>query len=118
MASIKLEQSLFVNRYNPFTKIGDVWFIQGVKSVWTVYIIQTKSGKLYTGITTDLKRRFKEHQNKSGAQFFHLSEAERIVYVELKANRSEATKREIEIKKMSRSQKDSLIRGCSSLLNP
>ncbi|HSX10270.1 MAG TPA: GIY-YIG nuclease family protein [Chlamydiales bacterium] len=76
---------------------------------WKVYIIRTKSGKLYTGITTDLERRFNEHRTKSGAQFFNTSAPDYVVYTESYPNRSEATKREIEIKKMSRSQKITLI---------
>lgn len=77
---------------------------------WEVYIIQTKSGKLYTGITTDLDRRFQEHRTgKKGARFFHISGAEKILFRESHPNRSEATRRELEIKKMSRSQKLTLL---------
>ncbi|HSX03665.1 MAG TPA: DNA-3-methyladenine glycosylase I [Rhabdochlamydiaceae bacterium] len=77
---------------------------------WEVYIIQTKSGKLYTGITTDLKRRFADHQKgKKGARFFRFSEAEKILFHEPHQSRSQATKREIEIKKMSQKQKLALI---------
>ncbi|MBA3721026.1 MAG: GIY-YIG nuclease family protein [Parachlamydiaceae bacterium] len=73
---------------------------------WEVYIIQTNSGKLYTGITTDLDRRFNDHlNNPQGAKFFHFSSPEKIVFRESHPDRSSATKREIEIKKLSRSQK-------------
>lgn len=79
---------------------------------WIVYIIQTASGKLYTGITTDVERRFADHtKGKQGAKFFHISKPERIVFQEVYPNRSLATKREIEIKKMSRAQKQSLIQN-------
>lgn len=76
---------------------------------WKVYIIRTKSGKLYTGITKDLERRFNEHKEKTGAQFFRISGPESIVYTESHPDRSRATKREIEIKKMSRAEKLALI---------
>ncbi len=77
---------------------------------WIVYIIQTASGTLYTGITKDLARRFSEHaSHKKGAHFFHLSQPESVRFMEIHPNRSEATKREIEIKKMSRSGKLALI---------
>lgn len=77
---------------------------------WTVYIIQTKEGKLYTGITKDLARRFSEHQGKSkGARFFNLSEPRRVIYTEIYPNRSEASKRESALKKMSRQEKLKLI---------
>jgi len=76
------------------------------KRNWVVYIIQTGSGKLYTGITTDIERRFSEHRTKKkGARFFHFSSPETIVFQEKHINRSTATKREIEIKKMSRNKK-------------
>lgn len=81
-----------------------------MNSAWKVYIIQSKSGKLYTGITTDLNRRFHEHKfKKKGANFFHFSEPELIVYVECCASRSDATKKEYMIKKMCREQKLELI---------
>lgn len=76
------------------------------KRKWTLYIIQTKSNKLYTGITTDLARRFRDHQNgKKGARFFRFSDPERVLYQEFYPSRSKALKREIEIKKMSREAK-------------
>jgi putative endonuclease len=77
--------------------------------MWKVYMIRTQSGKLYTGITKDLERRFNEHRTKGGAQFFHLSEPDCVVYAETHPDRSSATKREIEIKKMSRAEKLALI---------
>jgi len=76
---------------------------------WEVYIIQTVSGKLYTGITKDMNRRFDSHLRKKGASFFHFSDPEKIVYRESHPNRSQATKREMAIKKMSRKDKLVLI---------
>lgn len=80
-----------------------------MKKKWELYIIETKTGKLYTGITTDLDQRFKAHQKQKGAKFFRFSEPKDILYREVHENRSEATKREIEIKKMSRNEKLKLI---------
>lgn len=80
------------------------------QSSWTVYIIETESGKLYTGITKDLEKRFAAHQNKpTGARFFRISRPKKVVYTETCRNRSEATKREIAIKKMTKQQKLQLI---------
>jgi len=85
---------------------------------WTVYIIQAKSGKLYTGITTDLKRRFQEHKKKrKGASFFHFSSPERIVFQESHPNRSKASIREGAIKKMTLEEKIKLIDCQHSLSN-
>ncbi len=62
-----------------------------VPSEWVVYMIQTQSGKLYTGITNDLERRFNAHQTKrKGARFFHFSKSEKIVFSESQPNRSKA----------------------------
>ncbi len=78
--------------------------------VWIVYIIETRSGKLYTGITTDLARRFQEHTTPGkGARFFRGSPPEHVVYTENQPNRSKATLREMEIKKMTRQKKLRLI---------
>lgn len=79
------------------------------KKKWVVYLIQTTSGKIYTGITNNLERRFAAHQKNKGARFFRISSPEKVVKIEYFANRSEATKREIAIKKMSRSEKLQLV---------
>lgn len=77
---------------------------------WKVYIIRAENGNLYTGITTDLSRRFKEHLcGKKGASFFNFSNPEIILFQEDHPCRSTASKREWEIKKMSRKQKLELI---------
>jgi len=77
---------------------------------WFVYIVEAADGKLYTGIATDVKRRFREHSDgKKGARFFHTTRPLRIVWQEQHPDRSTATKREIAIKKMTRQQKVALI---------
>lgn len=82
------------------------------KKEWEVYIIQTQSNKLYTGITTNLPRRFLEHQgNQRGAKFFRTSQPEKILFREKHKNRSSATTREVEIKRMTRAEKLQLIQG-------
>lgn len=77
--------------------------------MWTIYIIETSSGKLYTGITNNLEKRFEKHKKKKGARFFNISKPQKIVYQEKAANRSEASKREAAIKKLKRSEKLLLI---------
>ena len=83
---------------------------------WTVYIILASDGSLYTGITTDLERRFAEHQggqgvgrSKKGAKYFHGGRhPQAVVYREASDNRSSASQREAAIKKLSRKEKLSL----------
>lgn len=75
-------------------------------SEWEVYIIVTQSGKLYTGITTDLERRMTEHaQSHKGAAFFRFSKPHRVVFREKQTTQSAALKRECAIKKLSRQEK-------------
>lgn len=78
---------------------------------WQVYIIQTKAGKLYTGITTDINRRWDEHKNKKGAKYFRLENPQEVVFIEACQNRAEATKRECEIKRFNRNKKLKLIKS-------
>ena len=78
--------------------------------MWFLYIILTKNNKLYTGITTDLYRRFYEHQSsKKGAKFTRANPPQEIVYTEFFDDMSSAAKRECEVKGLSRSQKLQLI---------
>jgi putative endonuclease len=74
-------------------------------------MIESLSGKLYTGIAKDIEKRFLEHaaDPRKGAKFFRSDPPVRIVYSELYANRSEASKREAVIKKMTRQEKLQLI---------
>jgi len=74
-----------------------------------VYLLLCQDGSLYTGITTDVKRRFAEHQSGVGSHFTRAKKAERIVYTEPHASRSLAQKREAEIKKWPREKKLALI---------
>ena len=79
-------------------------------SEWFVYIIRASDQTLYTGITTDPVRRLAEHQSgKAGAKYFRGRSAIEMVYVEASDNRSTASTREAAIKKLSRSQKLTLI---------
>lgn len=79
------------------------------ESEWFVYIVEARSGALYTGITNNLRRRFEKHSSGQGARYFRISAPVRIVYQEQLNSRSEATKREAEIKKYTRQQKLALI---------
>lgn len=76
---------------------------------WSVYIIEASDASYYTGITTDAERRFSEHQKGEGAKFFSGRRPVTVVYREDGHSRSSASKREAEIKKLSRRQKESLI---------
>jgi putative endonuclease len=75
-----------------------------------VYILTCKDETLYTGITTDLKKRLKEHNSSDrGAKYTKTRRPVTLSYSETAQNRSEASRREYAIKKLSRAKKLELI---------
>lgn len=81
------------------------------KSDWFVYILECKDKTLYTGITNNLEKRLEQHNNSpEGAKYTRARRPVKFVFQEKKANRSEATKREMAIKKLSRTEKLKLIK--------
>ncbi len=77
--------------------------------MYFVYILKCKDGSLYTGITTDVARRLAEHKAGTGAKYTRAKGVETLVYTEQCEGRSEASKREAEIKSLTRLQKLELI---------
>ena len=79
-------------------------------TTWYVYILQCKDSSFYTGITTDLARRVEEHNSSNkGARYTRARRPVTLVYSETVENRSEASKRESAIKKLTRNDKIALI---------
>lgn len=77
---------------------------------WHVYILQCGDDSLYTGITTDLKRRLAEHNDPhKGAKYTRARQPVALVYSEKAKDRSEAQVREAALKKLSRQEKLLLI---------
>ena len=75
---------------------------------WIVYILRCTDDSLYTGITTDVVRRMDEHNGigkKPGAKYTQTRRPVILVYQETHKNRSQASKREMEIKALKREQK-------------
>jgi len=81
-----------------------------------VYIIECSNKALYTGITNNLERRFEQHKNGQGGHYTSYNPAKRIRYHEEYPTRSEAAKREAQIKRWSRTKKLALIKGDKSIL--
>lgn len=79
--------------------------------MYFVYIIKCKDGTMYTGITTDVKRRFLEHKNGKGGHYTSSRGVVKLLHTEKVKNRSFASKREAEIKRLSRKEKFSLIKN-------
>lgn len=78
--------------------------------MYFLYILECSDKTLYTGITTNLNRRIKEHNNsKLGAKYTKVRRPVKLVYSKQFIDRSEALKEEARIKKLSRQQKISLF---------
>lgn len=77
---------------------------------WYVYIIRASDESLYTGVTTDVERRFNEHRNPNkGARFFRGRQPLEVVYTEIHSDRGSAQRRESVIKSLTRDLKLELI---------
>jgi len=76
-------------------------------------MIKASDGSLYTGITTDVQRRFEEHRSPDkGARYFRGRQPVEVVYTESHPDRSSALRRESAIKNLSRNEKIGLISHC------
>jgi putative endonuclease len=85
------------------------------KTVWFVYIIQNEKGHLYTGITTDVERRLKEHTSGSkGAKFFRSGAPDKVLFTQKFKDRSSASKFEALVKSFTRQKKLALISELST----
>ena len=76
---------------------------------WLLYMLECSDNSIYTGITNNLEERLKRHKSGNGAKYLRGRLPIKLVYKENLINRSEATKREIYIKKMSKKEKKKLI---------
>lgn len=79
---------------------------------WYVYIVRCSDGTLYTGVAKDVEKRIEEHNsdNVLGAKYTKYRRPVTLVYREPVNSRSEAVRRESEIKKLKRTQKEALIK--------
>lgn len=80
-----------------------------LKNGWHTYIVCCSDNTLYTGIAKDLHRRLTEHNSGKGARYTCSRQPVKLVYHEQFPSRSEASRREYQIKKMSRAAKLILI---------
>jgi putative endonuclease len=78
--------------------------------MYTLYIIRCADDSLYTGIAKDLEKRLVVHKSGKGSVYVRARLPFSLVYTEKHKDRSKATKREIEIKKMTRANKEKLIK--------
>jgi putative endonuclease len=83
---------------------------------WFVYVVRCRDQSLYTGITTDLERRLRQHNSGTASRYTRSRLPVKLVYEESSENQSSALKRELAIKAMTRREKLEMVRlnGLSS----
>lgn len=88
-------------------------------SEWSLYMIKTRLNTLYTGISTDVDRRFKEHSgvSKRAARYLKGKGPLELVWQQPVGSKSEALILEYQVKKLNRRQKQSLIDGGIELVS-
>lgn len=80
--------------------------------MWHIYILKCSDNSYYTGITTDINRREAEHNGSvKWAKYTRMRRPVELIYSEDVDTKSEAAKREYIIKKLTRIQKESLIKN-------
>lgn len=80
-------------------------------ALWYVYILRCGDGTLYTGITDDIPRRLAAHRSGKGAKYTRGRGPLELVYQEQVPDKSAALRREIEIKRLRRAEKERLIKS-------
>lgn len=79
---------------------------------WFVYMLKCADGTLYTGVTTDVERRLEEHnESPKGAKYTRVRRPVVVVHQETFSTRSEACVREAAIKRLTRQEKELLIKA-------
>lgn len=79
--------------------------------MWFVYILLCSDGSFYTGSTNNVEKRFKDHVLGRGARYTKSHKPLKVIYREKFDSKSDTFKREVQIKKMTKTQKESLISG-------
>ena len=82
-----------------------------METIWYLYILRCGDGTLYTGITTDVEKRLAAHRSGKGAKYTRGRQPLELVYRETCKSHSQALKRELEVKRLTRQDKESLISG-------
>jgi putative endonuclease len=81
-------------------------------SDWFVYMLRCADNSLYTGVTTDVERRVVEHNaKKSVTKYTRVRQPVSVAYQEKAESRSEACKREAQLKKLKKHEKEILVEG-------
>lgn len=79
--------------------------------MWHLYLVRCNDGSLYTGISTDVQRRFNAHQQNRGARRLRGRGPLELVYSQAIGDRARALQMEYRVKKLTKAEKESLVRG-------
>ena len=93
----------------PFSPILTEELIKMLEREWFFYIIRCRDNSLYTGITTNIEARLKAHNRGTGAKYTAGRRPLSLVYLETCADESQARKREAQVKRWTKAQKERLI---------
>jgi len=81
-------------------------------NTWFVYFLRCNDNSLYAGITTDIERRLYQHNHsKLGAKYTRAKRPVTLAFIETASNKSSASKREYQLKQLSKAQKEQLVRN-------
>jgi putative endonuclease len=83
--------------------------------VWYLYLVRCNDGSLYTGISTDVQRRFEAHTNHRGARRLRGRGPLELVFSQALGDRSLASRIEHRVKRLSKAEKEKLVSGDASL---
>ena len=87
-----------------------------MSGTWSVYILRCGDDSLYTGITTDVSRRIREHESgRVGAKYLRGRGPYRLEHAQLVGDRSAASRAEYRVKKLLKSDKERLLRDRPAL---
>jgi putative endonuclease len=78
---------------------------------WYLYLIRTADNALYTGITTDVERRYKQHQSGKGAKALRGKGELTLAFAAQVGDRSLALRIEYRVKQLTKRQKERLVEG-------
>lgn len=78
--------------------------------MWYVYVLLCEDGSLYTGSSNSPRERFVDHKNGKGGKYTRSHKPVKLLYIEQLESKSEALKREIEIKSWNREEKIKLLK--------
>ena len=82
-------------------------------ATWSLYILRCRDGSFYTGVTNDIERRFREHEEGRASRFTRTRRPVVLVYQEKCGSRSQALLRECAVKSLGRQGKEDLVAGGS-----